>query len=113
MAASSPASTSGAATKLHLPSSCDPPTDTNPAKQAVWLVFGATGHMGRSIVRTALSHGDKVTAVGRQGENTLEQMSGWHDRCVGSLCDVRLRETVDRVLQETLAHWGRIDIIAK
>jgi len=103
----------GQATPLQLPASCDPPCTAKPSKQAVWVVFGATGHMGRSLVRTALSHGDKVTAVGRHGENTLEQMAGWHGRCLGLLCDVRLRETVDRVFRETLAHWGRIDIIAK
>lgn len=113
VAAQDPHSGGGQAPPLQLPASCNPPCPANPPKQAVWVVFGATGHMGRSLVRTALSHGDKVTAVGRQGENTLEQMTGWHGRCLGLLCDVRLRETVDRVLQETLAHWGRIDIVAK
>lgn len=77
-------------------------------------VFGATGHMGRSLIRTILSHGDKCTAVGWTQENTLEQMQRWHERnCLGLLCDVRVRETVDNVIKMSIEHWGNIDIIAK
>lgn len=32
--------------------------------------------------------------------------------CLGLLCDVRIRDTVDAVLQRSIAHWGHIDIIA-
>ncbi|KAG8631845.1 hypothetical protein KVT40_000985 [Elsinoe batatas] len=98
--------------KLHLPASCDPPGETNPPQQKTWVVFGATGHMGRSLVKCVLAHGDKVTAVGRTWEHTIKQMEGWHDNCLGALCDVRLRETVDAVLKKTISHWGGIDIIA-
>lgn len=76
-------------------------------------MFGATGHIGRSLVRTALSHGDKVTAVGSELENTLEQMQRWHERCLGLLCDVRLQDTVEAVVKKSIKHWGRIDIIVK
>ncbi|KAF2226106.1 short chain dehydrogenase/reductase family protein [Elsinoe ampelina] len=105
-------STPAGDSKLHLPASCDPPGDTNPAQQKTWVVFGATGHMGRSLVKCVLAHGDKVTAVGRTWEHTIKQMEGWHDNCLGALCDVRLRETVDAVLKKTISHWGGIDIIA-
>ncbi len=33
-------------------------------------------------------------------------------RCLGALCDVRSRESVDRVVQRTLAQFGRIDVVA-
>lgn len=69
--------------------------------------------MGRSLVKAAVSHGDKVTAVGRTSENTMAQMEGWHESCLGLLCDVRVRETVDTVIKETIKHWGSVDIIAK
>ncbi len=52
-------------------------------------------------------------AVGRTFENSMEQMKGWHENCLGLLCDVRVRETVEYVVQRTICHWGRIDIIAK
>ena len=65
------------------------------------------------MARTALSHGDKVTAVGQTIENSTEQMKGWHENCLGLLCDVRIRQTVDAVIKQSLKHWGRIDIIVK
>ena len=33
-------------------------------------------------------------------------------RCLGLLCDVRVRETVGAALQRSISHWGRIDVIA-
>ena len=70
--------------------------------------------MGRSLVRAALSHGDQCTAVGWSQENTMEQLEKWNDRnCLGLLCDVRVRETVDHVIKKSIEHWGRVDIIAK
>ncbi|KAI9714884.1 MAG: hypothetical protein M1820_000173 [Bogoriella megaspora] len=97
--------------KLRLPATCDPPTESNPAQELVWIIFGATGHMGGSVARTALAHGDKVTAVGRTSENSAEQMKGWHENCLGLLCDVRVRETVDAVIKHSIEHWGKIDVI--
>jgi NAD(P)-dependent dehydrogenase (short-subunit alcohol dehydrogenase family) len=80
---------------------------------AALQVFGATGHMGRSIVKTCLSHGDNVTAVGRVGEHTLDQMQGWHDSCLGLLCDVRVSQTVASVIQNTIRQFGSVDVIVK
>ncbi|OCK84797.1 short chain dehydrogenase/reductase family protein-like protein [Lepidopterella palustris CBS 459.81] len=98
---------------LRLPATCEPPSEQNPPKQAAWIVFGATGHMGRSLVRSVLSHGDKCTAVGWTQENIPEQMERWHERnCLGLLCDVRVRETVDTVIKKSIERWGNIDIIA-
>lgn len=99
--------------KLTLPTTTDPPSDTNPPTQKSWLIFGATGHIGRSLVKCALSHGDNVTAVGRTQENSMQQMQGWHERCLGLLCDVRVRNTVSEVIETSMKHWGQIDIIVK
>ncbi|KAK4992012.1 1,2-dihydroxy-3-keto-5-methylthiopentene dioxygenase [Elasticomyces elasticus] len=67
--------------------------------------------MGRSLVKAALSHGDIVTAVGRTQESTMKQMERWHERCLGLLCDVRVRKTVDAVIQTTIREKGKVDII--
>ena len=70
--------------------------------------------MGRSLVRAVLSHGDKCTAVGWTQENSVEQMEKLQDKnCLALLCDVRVRETVETVIQKSIDHWGNIDIIAK
>ncbi|MCJ1368011.1 hypothetical protein MMC16_007149 [Acarospora aff. strigata] len=69
--------------------------------------------MGRSVVKTALAHGDLVTAVGRTFENSMSEMHIWDpDHCLRLLCDVRVRETIAEAIQKTIAHWGRLDIVA-
>jgi NADP-dependent 3-hydroxy acid dehydrogenase YdfG len=52
--------------------------------------------------------------VGWSQENTVEQMNKWQEKnCLGLLCDVRVRETVDQVIKKSVEHWGHFDIIAK
>ncbi|TKA28942.1 hypothetical protein B0A50_03353 [Salinomyces thailandicus] len=109
----SPSRSTSANPRLSLPATTDPPSDANPSTPKVWLVFGATGHIGRSLVKAALSHGDEVAAVGRTMENSMPQMQGWHENCLGLLCDVRVRETVKSCIESCISHFGRIDIIAK
>ncbi|KAL7940898.1 NAD(P)-binding protein [Trichoderma barbatum] len=98
--------------RLQLPASCDPPAPNGPTKQQVWIIFGGTGHMGRSLVKSALSHGDLVCSVGRVFESRLEDMQSIHDNCLGLLCDVRSRESVSRVFQQAMDHFGRVDVVA-
>jgi NAD(P)-dependent dehydrogenase (short-subunit alcohol dehydrogenase family) len=68
--------------------------------------------MGRSLVKAALSHGDYVTTVGKVYESTPESMVQEHENCLGALCDVRLKDSVARVIEKTLDRFGRIDCIA-
>lgn len=68
--------------------------------------------MGRSLVKCALSRGDQVTSVGRVFETTPAEMTGNHENYLGALCDVRTRESVCHVVERTLRHFGRIDVVA-
>lgn len=69
--------------------------------------------MGRSLVKSALSHGDLVTTVGRVLETSPEAIATLNsDTCLGQLCDVRDGASVARVIQRTLTRFGRIDCIA-
>jgi NAD(P)-dependent dehydrogenase (short-subunit alcohol dehydrogenase family) len=71
--------------------------------------------MGRSVTKTALSHGDIVAAVGQSLIDTPASMQDWHedhDRYLGLLCDVRIRETVAAVFKKTMTTFGQVDIIA-
>lgn len=71
--------------------------------------------MGRSLAKAALIHNDLVSAVGRTFEDSYESMQRMqveNENCLGLLCDVRARETVKEVIERTIAHFGRIDIIA-
>lgn len=100
-----------------LPVSTDPPSLNNPPKQAVWLIYGASGHMGRSLVRSALSHGDKVCAVGFSVEDDVVEMQHWfaglsnEENYHVQVCDVRLRESVGVVFEQALEHFKSIDVI--
>lgn len=70
--------------------------------------------MGRYIAKTALSYNDLVVVVGRTFENSPEYMKKLQEdnaKCLGLLCDVRARETVKQVIDKTIAHFGRIDVI--
>ncbi|KAL7627130.1 1,2-dihydroxy-3-keto-5-methylthiopentene dioxygenase [Parahypoxylon ruwenzoriense] len=110
----SPGSISIPKGKLLLPASCEPPLPNAPRKQLVWIVFGGTGHMGRSLVKCALARGDLVTDVGRTFESSPEDMANQHqhENCLGLLCDVRARQSVVQVVEKTLDHFGRIDVVA-
>ncbi|KAH6604098.1 3-oxoacyl-acyl-carrier- reductase [Trichoderma cornu-damae] len=98
--------------RLHLPTSCDPPPPNGPAKQLVWIIFGGTGHMGRSLVKCALSRGDLVGSVGRVFESRPEDTQGIHENFLGLLCDVRSRESVCGVFQQAMDQFGRVDVVA-
>ncbi|KIV89264.1 hypothetical protein PV10_08843 [Exophiala mesophila] len=101
--------------QLSLPATTKPPSPSNPPKPKVWIIFGATGHMGRSMTKAALQHNDHVTAVGQCLVDTQASVQNWHpdpSRYLGLLCDVRIRSTVAAVIEKTIAHFGRVDIIA-
>jgi NAD(P)-dependent dehydrogenase (short-subunit alcohol dehydrogenase family) len=77
-------------------------------------IFGATSHLGRSLVRAVTGHGDKVTAVGWSQEDDLNELTSWqNNKSIGLLCDVRVSETVESVITQSVNHWGRVDVIAK
>lgn len=98
-----------------LPASTDPPSATHPAKAQTWLIFGASGHMGLSLVKSAMSHGDRVCAVGRRYEDTMASMKSWYPdnpRYLGLLCDVRIQSSVQWAFEEALQRFHDVDIIA-
>ncbi|PKS11863.1 hypothetical protein jhhlp_001157 [Lomentospora prolificans] len=100
-----------AKSRLQLPSSCDPPVFNNVRRQLVWIVFGGTGHMGRSLVKCALSRGDRVVSVGKVFETGPEHMTDHQERFLGAQCDVRARDSVAQVVQRALSHFGKVDVV--
>lgn len=43
----------------------------------------------------------------------MRQMQGWHERCLGLLCDVRVRETVKAAVDACIGKFGGLDIVVK
>lgn len=72
--------------------------------------------MGRSLVNSAISHGDKVCAVGREHHDSLQSMQNWYSNksvtYQALLCDVRIRDSVDTIFDKALSKFGDVDIIA-
>ncbi|KAI9888853.1 MAG: hypothetical protein M1814_006203 [Vezdaea aestivalis] len=95
---------------LQLPAICDPPGPGNPHKQAVWIIYGATGLLGRTLVMRALEAGDLVAAVGRSHEELPPLTKGLKNG-VDLLCDVRVQNTVEAVVKAVNEKWGRVDIV--
>lgn len=60
--------------------------------------------MGRSLVKACLNHGDLVVSVGRTYENSLESMQGVHKNYIGTLCDVRARDSVAEVIKMAIEY---------
>ncbi|KAK3715390.1 1,2-dihydroxy-3-keto-5-methylthiopentene dioxygenase [Vermiconidia calcicola] len=44
-------------------------------------------------------------------ENSIQQMQGWHERCLGLLCDVRVRGTVKAAVDACIERFGGLDIV--
>lgn len=42
----------------------------------------------------------------------MQRLQAENESCLGLLCDVRARQTVQDVIEKTMGHFGRIDIIA-
>lgn len=98
--------------RLELPASCDPPQPGAPTRQLVWIVFGGTGHMGRSLVKFALARDDIVVSVGRTGEVSTHELPPAHDNCLRTTCEVRSRQSVNSAVGQALESFGRIDVVA-
>ncbi|KAL8846493.1 MAG: hypothetical protein Q9221_008417 [Calogaya cf. arnoldii] len=112
------AAAAGGTCKLQLPAICDPPSLHSPGEQLVWIIFGATTLIGRSVARTAIGKGDSVTLVGHSGrEDTVEGIDavfgGYGDggRYLAMLADIRIRASVDEVVRASVERWGRVDVI--
>ena len=43
----------------------------------------------------------------------MRQMQEWHERCLGLLCDVRVRETVRECIEKCIERFGAVDIVVK
>lgn len=84
--------------------------------------------MGRSLVHAALTHNDRVCAIGQShsldtaelmrslhlsssSETTAQESISQQQNYLPLLCDVRVRSTVSSVLQTALSHFGSIDIV--
>jgi NAD(P)-dependent dehydrogenase (short-subunit alcohol dehydrogenase family) len=81
-------------------------------KQRVWFITGASSGFGLVLAKQALGNGNKVVATARKPEGQLANL-GYHyaDRCLVLPLDVTNQEQVDFAVAETIAKFGRIDVL--
>ncbi len=75
------------------------------------LVTGGSKGIGEGIVRSFLAEGAKVANVNRPGAEGEALVEEFGDRCIflpADLCEV---EACERVVNETISHYGRLDIV--
>ena len=80
----------------------------------VALVTGGGTGIGKEIARTFGRHGARLCIAARRQqvlEATKEEFEREGFECLAVPCDVRQPDQVERVLQETLARFGRLDIL--
>ncbi|KHJ34218.1 putative short chain dehydrogenase reductase family protein [Erysiphe necator] len=96
--------------KIRLPKICNPPNITNPPQQQVWIIFGASSQMGRSLAKFCIESNDLIVAVGCKSGDTLESMPVWHN-AVNTVCDVRCYSSVEKVISLALSYYNRINLV--
>jgi NAD(P)-dependent dehydrogenase (short-subunit alcohol dehydrogenase family) len=79
------------------------------------IVTGSTRGIGLAIAKALLAAGDRVLITGRSASRVeaavadLSQQFG--DRVVGSVLDVRDRQSVERVVGDAVARFGGLDVV--
>jgi NAD(P)-dependent dehydrogenase (short-subunit alcohol dehydrogenase family) len=78
----------------------------------VWYVTGASQGLGLTIVKKLLGCGYRVAATSRDA-HTLSQAVGLTDtnRFIALSVDLNSPESIDGSMQQTLAAFGRIDVV--
>ncbi len=80
----------------------------------VVIVTGASSGIGEATARMLAAHGDSVVAVARRGDRLRElaeaiRAAGGDARALSG--DVTDRGSVDSIVNETIDHYGRIDVL--
>ena len=86
----------------------------NRLENKVAIVTGAGQGVGRGVALALAGEGAKVAVVGRtlaKCEAVVAEIEGRGGRAIALLCDVESRAAVDATVAETLAAFGRLDIL--
>ena len=79
------------------------------------IITGAAGGIGRATVRRFVGEGAQVVAADIQGEGAEETAcivgADHPDAVIAHTVDVSRSDQVERLISETVSHFGRLDII--
>lgn len=80
----------------------------------VALVTGAGRGIGRSIALTLAKHGAKITLTARSEHELREvtsEIAAFGGEVIYEVTDVSLEHDVKRLLEKTVQHFGRLDVV--
>jgi citronellol/citronellal dehydrogenase len=83
--------------------------DANAGKVA--LVTGGGTGIGRAVARELVRTGGQVAICGRRAEPLQAVQEELGDACLAVPTDIREPDQVEALLDRTLAHFGRIDVL--
>jgi NAD(P)-dependent dehydrogenase (short-subunit alcohol dehydrogenase family) len=77
----------------------------------VWMVTGSSRGLGRAIVESLLQRGELVVATARNTDDLEGLMTQFGDQVRALALDVTKAEDAERVVQETVRTFGRLDVV--
>jgi NAD(P)-dependent dehydrogenase (short-subunit alcohol dehydrogenase family) len=82
-----------------------------PSHRKVWFITGASSGFGRAFAEYALERGYSVVAAARNTSRLAEIVLLAPDRVLAVALDVTDRGQVERAVTQTLARFGRVDVV--
>lgn len=83
-------------------------------KNRVVFITGAANGIGLEIGRSFLQAGAKVVFTDRQRttvEKVAEKFQSIHHECLGISCDVTEEGEIQRAIEQTMEHFGKLDVL--
>lgn len=77
-----------------------------------WFITGSSQGLGRALALAALDRGEHVAATARRKESVADLVDRYPGRAVALELDVRDEGAAHRAVEQTLAAFGRIDVVA-
>ncbi|EPL3139727.1 SDR family NAD(P)-dependent oxidoreductase [Pseudomonas monteilii] len=78
----------------------------------VWLITGASSGFGKALAEAVIANGDHVAITARRQGRLQAITQGNEDRVLPLALDVTDATARDKAVTDTLARFGRIDVLA-
>lgn len=78
------------------------------------LITGSSSGMGKAIAEAMGHHGAKVVVSSNEPmavDNTVKEFQVIGIEVIGIVCDMSRKEEIDQLIQQTIQHLGKIDIL--